>query len=259
METTNTCKNCAAKARASSGMQQLFEASPRGGGGGMTWDPPSTQHDERPAAAVVTTQVASQRLVQAAPGGYSGAALLPPGVRAVSAAVRPGTASGPPSAVASARSSLPGHPGAASGYAVAQQPPAAHQLQEFPGGVDDGRRVPCRECGRQFKIDSLDKHIKICRKVFQQKRKQFNSAANRLGDLENAGELIANAARIAGGKAVDSPTKSKAKGGGAAAATARPCRSGIRSPWPSARPSSPPGRTPTTRTRRSRRAPSRRR
>jgi len=42
----------------------------------------------------------------------------------------------------------------------------------------------------------LEKHRKICKKVFMQKRKQFNSAANRLGELDNAGELIANAQKI---------------------------------------------------------------
>lgn len=38
--------------------------------------------------------------------------------------------------------------------------------------------------------------MKICRKVFQQKRKQFNSAANRLSEFDNASELIANAYRL---------------------------------------------------------------
>jgi len=38
--------------------------------------------------------------------------------------------------------------------------------------------------------------MKICKKVFQQKRKAFNSAANRLGEMENAGALIANAQKI---------------------------------------------------------------
>ncbi|CAJ1382035.1 unnamed protein product [Effrenium voratum] len=38
--------------------------------------------------------------------------------------------------------------------------------------------VPCPDCGRSFKAESLEKHKKICKKVFQQKRKQFNSGAD---------------------------------------------------------------------------------
>lgn len=56
--------------------------------------------------------------------------------------------------------------------------------------------VPCPECGRKFKEESLEKHVRICKKVFQQKRKQFNSAANRLGDFENAQQLIAKATSV---------------------------------------------------------------
>lgn len=66
----------------------------------------------------------------------------------------------------------------------------------LPPEDDGGLLVPCPECGRSFKEASLEKHINICRKVFSQKRKQFNSAANRLGELENAQQLIANAKKI---------------------------------------------------------------
>lgn len=60
---------------------------------------------------------------------------------------------------------------------------------------DGGPLVPCPDCGRSFKAQSLEKHKKICKKVFQHKRKQFNSAANRLGEFDNAQELIANATK----------------------------------------------------------------
>lgn len=60
---------------------------------------------------------------------------------------------------------------------------------------DGGPLVPCPDCHRSFKAESLEKHKKICKKVFQQKRKQFNSAANRLGEFDNAQELIANAVK----------------------------------------------------------------
>ena len=35
-------------------------------------------------------------------------------------------------------------------------------------------RVECHQCGRKFAQTALQRHIKICKKVFGQKRKQFN-------------------------------------------------------------------------------------
>lgn len=71
--------------------------------------------------------------------------------------------------------------------------------------ADNGPLVPCPDCGRRFNPDSIGKHIKICKKVFQQKRKQFNSVEARLGDLDGAKELIEKASRP------DPPEKSKPK------------------------------------------------
>jgi hypothetical protein len=42
--------------------------------------------------------------------------------------------------------------------------------------------VPCRSCGRKFNPVSLQKHAKICQKVFQEKRKEFNVAEQRKTD-----------------------------------------------------------------------------
>lgn len=79
------------------------------------------------------------------------------------------------------------------------------------GMLDDGGPlVPCPDCGRKFKEESLEKHTKICKKVFQQKRKQFNSAANRLGEFENANELIEKASKIE--KEKEAPKKDKPSG-----------------------------------------------
>lgn len=72
---------------------------------------------------------------------------------------------------------------------------------------DGGPLVPCPDCGRKFKEESLEKHTRICKKVFQQKRKQFNSAANRLGEFDNANALIENASKIVKEKEV--PKKDK--------------------------------------------------
>lgn len=42
----------------------------------------------------------------------------------------------------------------------------------------------------------MEKHMRICKKVFMEKRKKFDSAANRLGDMENAKDLINKAKKI---------------------------------------------------------------
>ena len=57
---------------------------------------------------------------------------------------------------------------------------------------DDGERVECGGCGRKFKPDSLQKHKKICKKVFQSKRKKFDMKNKRIIDGEHL-EIIKNA------------------------------------------------------------------
>lgn len=49
----------------------------------------------------------------------------------------------------------------------------------FGAAADDGTRIPCGSCGRKFNEQALAKHVKICKKVFVQKRKQFDVAAAR--------------------------------------------------------------------------------
>ena len=45
--------------------------------------------------------------------------------------------------------------------------------------------VQCSKgCGRQFSTQAIAKHEKVCEKVFQSKRKAFNSAAHRQADVE---------------------------------------------------------------------------
>ncbi|CAD8193454.1 unnamed protein product [Paramecium octaurelia] len=56
-----------------------------------------------------------------------------------------------------------------------------------PEDDDDGYLQECPEgCGRRFKENALDKHIKVCKKVFQSKRKEFNSKAHRQVNQEQA-------------------------------------------------------------------------
>jgi hypothetical protein len=50
-------------------------------------------------------------------------------------------------------------------------------------------------CGRRFNPDSIDKHEKVSKKVFQSKRKEFNTLAQRVADkdqikLMNKGKAI---------------------------------------------------------------------
>ena len=40
-------------------------------------------------------------------------------------------------------------------------------------------------CGRQFNVKTLEKHEKICEKVFQSKRKVFNTAVHRQAEVED--------------------------------------------------------------------------
>ncbi|KAA0156239.1 hypothetical protein FNF29_01029 [Cafeteria roenbergensis] len=44
-----------------------------------------------------------------------------------------------------------------------------------PDEEDDGVRVECSTCGRKFRPDALEKHARVCLKVFQKKRRKFDS------------------------------------------------------------------------------------
>lgn len=49
--------------------------------------------------------------------------------------------------------------------------------------LDEADLIECPEgCGRKFKEEALEKHVRVCKKVFQTKRKQFDSAAARKTD-----------------------------------------------------------------------------
>lgn len=48
----------------------------------------------------------------------------------------------------------------------------------------------CTEgCGRKFKHEAMEKHVKICKKVFQTKRKKFDETAMRLNDIVDPSEI----------------------------------------------------------------------
>lgn len=160
--------------------------------GGMTWDPPPSSLDEQGA------------LRQA-----------PPAQSASSSRARrqPADEIGYPSPGAAGAG-----PGLDYGYDRGQAGEQSFGGMPSAGGSqlpmyaedddDDGPMIPCQDCGRTFKAKVLARHSRICKKVFVQKRKAFDSAANRLNEFENAQELIAKAHRIE--KELDNP-KPKAK------------------------------------------------
>lgn len=47
---------------------------------------------------------------------------------------------------------------------------------------DDGERIECSICGRKFNSNAIAKHEGICQKVFQQKRKVFDTKEQRKAD-----------------------------------------------------------------------------
>merc|ERR1712129_686348 len=51
-----------------------------------------------------------------------------------------------------------------------------NRLSELEGVTEDieQQRIECRGCGRKFIRSALERHAKICKKVFQSKRKKFN-------------------------------------------------------------------------------------
>ncbi len=69
--------------------------------------------------------------------------------------------------------------------------------------VDEAERLTCPDCSRQFSAIPFQKHVKICAKVFIQKRKAFDSAKMRT--IEAVAELqsqqAATAKRKGGNKA----------------------------------------------------------
>jgi len=78
--------------------------------------------------------------------------------------------------------------------------PAPMQLVEkamAEAEAEDAQLLPCPHCGRKFKAEAHAKHVNICVKVFQQKRKVFNVVDQRLPDAPELVEVRKDAARQA--------------------------------------------------------------
>eukprot|EP01016_Furgasonia_blochmanni_P006810 TRINITY_DN12730_c0_g2_i2.p1 TRINITY_DN12730_c0_g2~~TRINITY_DN12730_c0_g2_i2.p1 ORF type:complete len:486 (+),score=88.40 TRINITY_DN12730_c0_g2_i2:75-1460(+) len=79
--------------------------------------------------------------------------------------------------------------GSSSSFHDAKSVSKSYQSNKYDAPSDDGDQdddvelIPCPEgCGRSFKEESLAKHVKVCKKVFQTKRKKFDMTAQRIVD-----------------------------------------------------------------------------
>ena len=57
------------------------------------------------------------------------------------------------------------------------QKPFEDEIQSFP--TDDFEECP-EGCGRKFNAQALEKHVKVCKKVFQNKREAFDMGQKRI-------------------------------------------------------------------------------
>lgn len=55
--------------------------------------------------------------------------------------------------------------------------------------AETSQLIPCSQCGRKFNEAAHAKHVGICKKVFQEKRKVYNTTEHRLPDASDAPEL----------------------------------------------------------------------
>jgi hypothetical protein len=64
-----------------------------------------------------------------------------------------------------------------------------YRLDEYPEDGDEENRIECPTCGRRFREEALPKHAKVCKKVFVNKRKAFDTKKQRILDSEHASIL----------------------------------------------------------------------
>lgn len=66
--------------------------------------------------------------------------------------------------------------------------------EEDYGPIDDNLpQHQCPDCGRKFNDIAYSKHVKICKKVFIQKRKAFDSTKMRIGDNQELVKIFTKA------------------------------------------------------------------
>lgn len=103
----------------------------------------------------------------------------------------------------------------AAGAAMTFEERVHAELAAAEGGGDGGMRR-CGTCGRSFNPDALAKHQSVCKKVFVQKRKAFDSKSMRAPE---------DAQQAAGG-ALPKATTAKRHGAAGASSSAAAARSG---------------------------------
>lgn len=123
-------------------------------------------------------------------------------------------AKSPPVPAAAQRSESPPLPARASAGQSAAEP-------FIPPFADEGPMepmMPCPHCQRSFRQSALERHIGICQKVFQEKRKVFNAVKNAMPDeaikAKKAQERQEKQERRAGAGARRNPEEQPLKGGG---------------------------------------------
>jgi hypothetical protein len=111
---------------------------------------------------------------------------------------------------------------------------SAPDMSEYPDDSAGGPQMQCPDCGRKFNPIPYSKHVIICAKVFQQKRKVFDSSKMRIeavGDPELL-KIAAQKEKEARMQAMRDKKKAAAGGGGgapnptAASAPVRPSAGG---------------------------------
>jgi len=79
-----------------------------------------------------------------------------------------------------------------SGPSMSSEYPPGYDFSSIPGAEDGGPVAPmikCEDCGRSFNEKAMEKHANVCKKV-NQKRAKFDSASNRLGELEREAKQL---------------------------------------------------------------------
>jgi len=56
------------------------------------------------------------------------------------------------------------------------------QQEDIPEFSNSDELIQCRDCQRKFRKEALLKHAKVCKKVFVEKRKPFDSKQTRLSE-----------------------------------------------------------------------------
>eukprot|EP00879_Flechtneria_rotunda_P012332 GHRR01012879.1.p1 GENE.GHRR01012879.1~~GHRR01012879.1.p1 ORF type:complete len:659 (+),score=268.86 GHRR01012879.1:2037-4013(+) len=98
--------------------------------------------------------------------------------------------------------------------------PAAAAICQTAGehgsmAADSGPSCQCPDCGRSFSAQAYDKHVRVCIKVFGQKRKVFNAQAARLQGSEAQKFVRSVQHQELAGKAAAAAGRRSSSGGGA--------------------------------------------